>query len=284
MRSTYRVKPGDSLSAIAKNVYNDLSLWPQIARANNIRAPYLIQPGQELTIPPKNLKTIAVAVDGWPGDHGTVGNKFQICRDTVAKEGEPKQWKLYSAHTIKDFFELFDELHKSVDAVEEFHFFSHFYGNEGPQFLDGKHFVAIDDLEKTLARALWASSAAVCFHGCNSGASSWTQKFADTQHVTVKGCAGFAVFSKKSNYWEMPSDSMTEKTPLYLDSFQGATFIVEQWARKGALPAWLSQCLARGNGFCWNIAKAGAISRRDTCLREHCPPAGMIEVTPLKPK
>ena len=51
MAGTYRVKSGDSLSKIAKNVYKDVSLWPEIAKANKLGPPYKIYAGQELIVP-----------------------------------------------------------------------------------------------------------------------------------------------------------------------------------------------------------------------------------------
>lgn len=49
--STYTVKTGDSLSRIAANVMGNMALWPRLATANNIAAPYRIFPGQVLNIP-----------------------------------------------------------------------------------------------------------------------------------------------------------------------------------------------------------------------------------------
>jgi nucleoid-associated protein YgaU len=50
---TYVVKPGDSLSAIAKNVYGDWKHWKDIYEANKdkIKNPDLIQVGWELRLP-----------------------------------------------------------------------------------------------------------------------------------------------------------------------------------------------------------------------------------------
>jgi nucleoid-associated protein YgaU len=50
---TYVVKPGDSLSAIAKAVYGNANRWGEIFEANKdkIKDPRLIRPGQELRIP-----------------------------------------------------------------------------------------------------------------------------------------------------------------------------------------------------------------------------------------
>lgn len=51
--TTYTVKSGDSLSAIAKREYGDAGQWRRIYEANRdqIDNPDLIRPGQELTIP-----------------------------------------------------------------------------------------------------------------------------------------------------------------------------------------------------------------------------------------
>lgn len=56
---TYTVKSGDSLSAIAKREYGDAEAWRAIYEANRdqIDNPDLIQPGQELKIPPAGGKS-----------------------------------------------------------------------------------------------------------------------------------------------------------------------------------------------------------------------------------
>lgn len=53
--TSYTVKAGDSLSAIAKREYGDAGQWKRIFEANRdkIDNPDLIHPGQELTIPAK---------------------------------------------------------------------------------------------------------------------------------------------------------------------------------------------------------------------------------------
>ena len=50
---TYTVKPGDSLSKIAKEFYGNASEYTKIFEANRdkLRDPNVIQPGQELKIP-----------------------------------------------------------------------------------------------------------------------------------------------------------------------------------------------------------------------------------------
>ena len=52
---TYTVKPGDSLSKIAKHKYGNANLWKTIYEANKdrIKNPDLIQVGWELKIPAK---------------------------------------------------------------------------------------------------------------------------------------------------------------------------------------------------------------------------------------
>lgn len=52
---SYKVRPGDSLSAIASTIYGDARYWPAIYRANEklIQSPDVIYPGWRLTIPPR---------------------------------------------------------------------------------------------------------------------------------------------------------------------------------------------------------------------------------------
>jgi len=47
----YRVQSGDTLSKIADFLLNDMSRWPEIARANNLKSPYTIEIGQILNVP-----------------------------------------------------------------------------------------------------------------------------------------------------------------------------------------------------------------------------------------
>ena len=47
----YLVKKGDTLSKIAMLQLTASSLWPEIAKANNIRSPYIIFEGMRLVIP-----------------------------------------------------------------------------------------------------------------------------------------------------------------------------------------------------------------------------------------
>jgi LysM repeat protein len=47
----YTIRPGDTLSRIARDVYGDSLLWVKIAEANNIQNPDLIYPDQQFFIP-----------------------------------------------------------------------------------------------------------------------------------------------------------------------------------------------------------------------------------------
>ena len=47
----YNVKPGESLSSIARDVLGDMSRWPDIARLNNLAEPYTIYPNMALILP-----------------------------------------------------------------------------------------------------------------------------------------------------------------------------------------------------------------------------------------
>ena len=48
----YVVQSGDSLAAIAQEVYGDPTQWRTIARANDLREPYSLTVGEALRIPP----------------------------------------------------------------------------------------------------------------------------------------------------------------------------------------------------------------------------------------
>ncbi|MBV9314476.1 MAG: LysM peptidoglycan-binding domain-containing protein [Pseudonocardia sp.] len=48
---TYTVKPGDTLSGIAREVLGNADLWPKIAQANHLSNPNTITVGQVLVIP-----------------------------------------------------------------------------------------------------------------------------------------------------------------------------------------------------------------------------------------
>lgn len=52
---TYTVKSGDTLSKIAKQFYGDANSYMEIFNANTdkLKDPNMIQPGQQLTIPPR---------------------------------------------------------------------------------------------------------------------------------------------------------------------------------------------------------------------------------------
>jgi nucleoid-associated protein YgaU len=47
----YTVRPGDTLSGIAAELYHDAKLWRPIAEANNIDNPLSLEPGRVLMVP-----------------------------------------------------------------------------------------------------------------------------------------------------------------------------------------------------------------------------------------
>lgn len=49
--TTYTVRKGDTLSAIAQRELGAASRWPEIAELNSLLDPDLIYPGQELRLP-----------------------------------------------------------------------------------------------------------------------------------------------------------------------------------------------------------------------------------------
>lgn len=52
---THVVKSGDTLSAICRKYYGNASLYPGLAKYNNIKNPHLIYVGQVIKLPSKNL-------------------------------------------------------------------------------------------------------------------------------------------------------------------------------------------------------------------------------------
>ena len=62
----YKVKSGESLSMIARDLLGNINRWPEIAFTNSIRYPYLIYPGQVLELPPENggdiIEVVSTAV------------------------------------------------------------------------------------------------------------------------------------------------------------------------------------------------------------------------------
>jgi nucleoid-associated protein YgaU len=58
--TVYEVKPGDSLSKIAKQFYGSGKAWKPIFEANSdiLKDPDKIKPGQKLKIPPKSQETV----------------------------------------------------------------------------------------------------------------------------------------------------------------------------------------------------------------------------------
>lgn len=58
VHETYEIKPGDSLSKIAKRVYGDAREWKRIFEANTdvIKDPDKIFPGQKIKIPAKETE------------------------------------------------------------------------------------------------------------------------------------------------------------------------------------------------------------------------------------
>ncbi len=53
----YTVKPGDTLSKLAKDIYGDMKLYPKIFEANKdqLKDPDKIKVGQVLKLPPKSI-------------------------------------------------------------------------------------------------------------------------------------------------------------------------------------------------------------------------------------
>lgn len=63
--STYTVRKGDTLSAIAQSQLGSASRWPEIARLNSLDDPDLIYPGQQLAMPAGGGKGLVASVLDW---------------------------------------------------------------------------------------------------------------------------------------------------------------------------------------------------------------------------
>jgi len=66
MTDIYRVKSGESLSIIARDLLGDINRWPEIAYLNGISHPYFIYPGQVLELPPEKNSGIVEVVSTIP--------------------------------------------------------------------------------------------------------------------------------------------------------------------------------------------------------------------------
>jgi len=58
----YKVKSGESLSIIARDMLGDIERWPEIAYLNGISYPYFIYPGQILELPKEQESEIVEVV------------------------------------------------------------------------------------------------------------------------------------------------------------------------------------------------------------------------------
>lgn len=62
----YRVKSGESLSSIARDMLGDMQRWPELAFLNGIAFPYFIHPGQVLELPPETGGDIIEVISDKP--------------------------------------------------------------------------------------------------------------------------------------------------------------------------------------------------------------------------
>lgn len=90
--ATYEVQRGDTLSAIAKWVYGDASLYGKLAAANGIANPDLIRVGQILTLP--DVEALPAA--GTPWRTAQVVDKVKT-QWTATGNGDAGAWKIQLA-------------------------------------------------------------------------------------------------------------------------------------------------------------------------------------------
>lgn len=87
--ATYVVQRGDTLSAIAKWVYGDASLYGKLAAANGIANPDLIRVGQVLTLP--DVEALPAAVTPWRAAQATSKTKTEW---SATGNGDAGAWKI----------------------------------------------------------------------------------------------------------------------------------------------------------------------------------------------
>ncbi len=122
---TYTVQLGDHLAAIARS-YKVPGGWPAVASANHLSSPYIIQPGQVLTLPtgssapakapvtapvkaPAAVKTYANNLDGWikhslavMAQNKIPGSYNGIYRNIMRESsGNPKAINLWDSNAAK---------------------------------------------------------------------------------------------------------------------------------------------------------------------------------------
>ena len=99
--NTYTVKSGDTLSSIGNKIG---IMWQEIAYLNNIKAPYIIYPGQKLAIPGKsNQKPQQVTYTVKSGDtlSGIASRYNTTYQKIAAKNGIQNPNKIYPGQVLK---------------------------------------------------------------------------------------------------------------------------------------------------------------------------------------
>ena len=84
--TSYVVQAGDTLSAIAKRVYGDASLYGKLAAANGILNPNLIYPGQVLTLP---------GAEALPPARAPSQSQRAAEHTRMVYDGEKSKWEMY---------------------------------------------------------------------------------------------------------------------------------------------------------------------------------------------
>ncbi len=96
MQKTYVVEEGDGLWTVAESVYGDGSRWQDIAAANKLNSPYILEAGQKLLIPQSeaSLPSVSPTLSPSPagettGQAAVTGAKVTVTGPTyVVQEGE----------------------------------------------------------------------------------------------------------------------------------------------------------------------------------------------------
>jgi len=93
----YTVQSGDTLMEISRKHFNDdPQYWDEIADLNDLKAPYTIYPGQELTVPENGTETTPVSAQPQtPTTSKTYTVQSGDCLMDIARKrlGDPHRWR-----------------------------------------------------------------------------------------------------------------------------------------------------------------------------------------------
>ena len=99
---SYEIAAGDSLWKIAEKKYNNGYAWTEIAKANNLNNPSVIELGQKITLPELGASNTVTADKIWAGDEYKVVRGDSLWKIAVRAYGDGYQWtKIWEKNRAK---------------------------------------------------------------------------------------------------------------------------------------------------------------------------------------